>query len=499
MSNCFIELKNIRKSFFGVDVIRDLNFSIEAGSATSLIGENGCGKSTMIKIISGTYTFDSGELIINGKSYRHITPIEAMREGVQVVYQDFALFPNITVAENIVTNELIADNKTTISWKDAQARARAALDRIGADIDERALVSELSVAQKQLVAIARAIAMQAKLIIMDEPTSAITYKEIETLLRIVKELNNSGIAVLFVSHKLDEVRTVSRNVGVMRNGQIVYTGQIDSVTEEQMVYYMTGREIQTHHAEQTAFEGEAVMRVKDLSLDKYYQNISFEVHRGEILGITGLLGCGRSELAKSLFGLMPPASGSVTVNGQNVRLKSVKDAMKHKIAYVPEDRLTEGLHLSCSISDNAIVCLLDKFLNRFGLLDRKKEIAKYKEVLGRVNIAGMRYEKEVRMLSGGNQQKVLLLKWIATEPDVLILNCPTVGVDVGSKSDIHNLIREIACSGVAVVVISDDIPEIMQLCSSVYVMHNGRFCEHVNIADTTLREVEDMLINRIGS
>lgn len=497
LADNFIELKHIKKSFFGVEVLKDLNFTLEQGAATSLIGENGCGKSTMIKVISGFYEFEEGELVINGKSYRHITPLEAMKEGIQVVYQDFSLFPNLTVGENIMTNSLIAENRRTIPWKEIKAKAGAALERIGAEIDVNTLVADLSVAQKQLVAIARAIAMEAKLIIMDEPTSAITYKEIETLLRIVKELNRDGIAVLFVSHKLDEVKAISQTVSVMRNGSIVYSGGIRDVTEEQMIYYMTGREIKAQRFDYVPEEGEPVMRVEGLTLNPCYHDVDFHVSKGEVVGITGLLGCGRSELAKSLFGLMPYEKGQIYIHGKAVKIRSVKDAMENKVAYVPEDRLTEGLHLSSTISDNAIVCLLHKMLNRFKFLDKKKMADTYKEILGRVTIAGMEYDKEVRMLSGGNQQKVLLLKWIATEPDILILNCPTVGVDVGSKSDIHSLIHSIAKTGVSVIVISDDIPEIMTLCNRAYVMHDGTFCEEVEIDRTTLGELEDMLVNRI--
>lgn len=244
MGKNFIELRHIRKSFFGVDVLKDLNFAIEEGASASLIGENGCGKSTMIKIISGFYEFDEGELVINGKVYHHISPLEAMHEGIQVVYQDFSLFPNVTVAENIMTNSLIADGKRGIPWKNMRKKAEEALQSIGADMNVNLLVSDLNVAQKQLVAIARAIVMDAKLIIMDEPTSAITYREIEILLKTVGELNRSGIAVLFVSHKLDEVKAIAKSVSVMRNGCIVYSGGVEELTQEQMVYYMTGREIQ---------------------------------------------------------------------------------------------------------------------------------------------------------------------------------------------------------------------------------------------------------------
>ncbi|MDD2960107.1 MAG: sugar ABC transporter ATP-binding protein [Lachnospiraceae bacterium] len=497
MGNHLIELKHIRKSFFGVDVLKDLNFSIEKGVSTSLIGENGCGKSTMIKIISGFYEFDYGEIVINGKKYHHLTPIEAMHEGIQVVYQDFSLFPNITVAENIMTNSLIADNRRGIPWKEMTQSAKKALERIGADIDTDILVSELSVAQKQLVAIARAIVMDAKLIIMDEPTSAITYKEIEILLKIVQELNAAGIAVLFVSHKLDEVKAVSKNVSVMRNGNIVYSGGIEGMTQEKMVFYMTGRELVSRTFIYERPNTEPVLQVKGLGLKNYYKDINFDVYEGEVVGITGLLGCGRSELAKSLFGLMPCDCGEIYMHGNAVQIRSVRDAMKSKIAYVPEDRLTEGLHLSSSISDNAIVCLMEKLSSRCGFLNKRKMVETYQEVLNRVSIAGMEYDKEVRMLSGGNQQKVLLLKWIATEPDLLILNCPTVGVDVGSKSDIHELVHKIAETGVSVVVISDDLPEIRQLCNRAYMMHDGMFCNEFKISETTSEEMEHFLTNNI--
>ena len=490
-----IDLKGIYKSFYGSTALDGLDFSIGQGEVRSLIGENGCGKSTAIKIISGFYTYDSGEVWFNGQLQKNIKPQDAMRAGIQVIYQDFSLFPNLSVAENIMMNNTMLSKGQRVRWNEMRRTADDLLHKISnTDISSELLVEDLNVANKQIVAICRALAQDAKLIIMDEPTSALTYKEIQNLYAIVQNLTERGISVLFVSHKLDEVKEVSNQVTIMRNGKNVYSGDASSLTRDDMIFHMTGREIIPSNYLYSRQDDDPVMEVDKLTLEPYFRDISFQLYQGEILGITGLLGCGRSELAKALFGVMPYNEGSIRIHGVTANIKKVSDGINHGLGYVPEDRLTEGLHLQRSIGENAIVCVLKNLLTRLKTLDKKRAEETKKKALQRVTIAGLELNKAVQALSGGNQQKVLMIKWLELEPDILILNCPTVGVDVGSRSDLHKIIRRIVEEGISVILISDDIPEIIQVCNRVIVMQDGRIMFETNTADATVSELENRLI-----
>jgi ABC-type sugar transport system, ATPase component len=494
MSQKLIELKGISKSFYGVKALDNVDFSVEAGESRCLIGENGCGKSTLIKIISGFYEPDGGEIFINGKPYKKLGTMEAIKEGIQVIYQDFSLFPNMTVAENIAINAVMARNRKLINWKEMRDMAAATLAKLGISLDLNRMVADLSVAQKQLVAIARAILQDAKLLIMDEPTTALTLKEISALYKIVEVLLQKGIAVIFVSHKLDEVMAISKKITILRNGKNVYDGDIKDLDKRKLVYYMTGKEIEVEPYTFVPTSSKPLMEVQNLSLAGHFSNVSFTLLPGEILGVTGLLGCGRTELAKALFGLMPATGGEIFIDGVPAKINSVQDAIKNGIGYVPEDRLTEGLHLEETIGENSLLCVIDKLVGKLGNLDKSKMKDQMERGLNSIKIGGMAYGKPAKSLSGGNQQKVVLVKWLAAQPKILILNCPTVGVDVGSKSEIHNILKESARTGKGVIVISDDIPEIMQLCNRTLLMSQGRMVSEVVNSETTVEELERMLV-----
>ncbi|MBC8536903.1 sugar ABC transporter ATP-binding protein [Feifania hominis] len=485
------------KSFFGVVAMDGMNFSIDEGEVRCLVGENGCGKSTMIKVISGVYPFDEGTLSINGKEYRHITPAGSIAEGIQVIYQDFSLFDNMTIAENIMMYSTVASKKVLIDRRAIRRRALEVLERIHITMDPDEYVSGLNVAQKQMVAICRALAQDCNLLVMDEPTTALTTKEVESLFEIVKQLKAQGVAVVFVSHKLEEVLEICDSITIMRNGKNVYDGKTTDkkLSKEEVIYYMTGKQFSSAVYDFSATSQTPLIEVKNYTLGGAFEDINFSLLPGEIVGITGLLGCGRSELAESLFGLRPADSGTVLINGTDVGIfKRVEDALKHEIAYVPEDRLSEGLHLEQSIADNSVSRVIGSFANRLGLLNRKALSAQVKKGLSSMTVSGMRPGNPVKSLSGGNQQKIVLIKWLASNPKILILNCPTVGVDVGAKSDIHEIVRGLAREqGIGVVVISDDIYEIMQLCNRVLVMRNGRIAYQTDIGDTTLEYLEASL------
>ncbi len=345
MSEYLLQMTGIDKRFGGVHALDNVNFAVRPGKVMCLAGENGCGKSTLVKIISGVYTRDAGEVVFEGKSIQHITPAEATRLGIQVIYQDLSIFPNLTVMENLAINNEITSGRRIVNRKRWEQTAREALSKIGYDIDLYAKMGELSVADKQLVAICRALLFNAKLIIMDEPTTALTKKEVDALFKTVRQLRDSGIAIMFISHKTEEIFEISDDVCIMRNGKNVFSGETKSLTKKDFTYYMTGRELEDDYFVPTNISKDPVLKVDHLTWNGKFHDVTFDLRKGEILGITGLLGSGRTELALSLFGLGKVHSGAVTLNGKQVRITSPIMAQKLRIGYVPEDRLTEGLCL----------------------------------------------------------------------------------------------------------------------------------------------------------
>lgn len=494
-----VEITDMKKAFFGTLALDGMNFSIKEGEIRCLAGENGCGKSTMIKMISGFYTYDSGNLVINGKKYGRITPSESMKEGIQVIYQDFSLFPNMTIAENIMMYSTVSSRKVWIRQSELKEKAEQVLKMVQFDTDPERYVSELSVAEKQIVAICRAIVQEARLLVMDEPTTALTKKEVTRLFEIIRKLKEKGVAILFVSHKMDEVLEICDSITIMRNGKNVLDIQTDDKMpdKEQLIFHMTGKHLGKDEYNFVPDRRNSIplMEIKGYSRAGAFRNIRFSLYSGEVLGITGLLGCGRGELAEALFGAQPAEEGEVYINGTKCGvISSIQQALSYGIAYVPEDRLTEGLHLDQSIADNSISRIIGDFSNWFGVLKKRELAKKREEGFQVIPITGFHPNKPVKSLSGGNQQKVVLIKWLAANPRILILNCPTVGVDVGAKSDIHRIIRELAeKKGVGVIVISDDIYEIKQICSRVYIMKNGSFAEEFRTSEKTAENIEQLL------
>lgn len=473
MDKNVIELQDICKSFYGVQVLKNINLTLKAGEALCIAGENGSGKSTMIKIISGAYTYDYGTLKINGKKYKTITPSESIAEGVQVIYQDFSLFPNLTVAENIGLSYHLLEDKKLYNRKETREVAKESLEKIGIELDLDQVVENIPVAQKQIVAIARAIMQNAKVIIMDEPTTTLTQREINRLYEIINKLKASGVSIIFVSHKLDEIFTVSDRVYVIRNGKEVANYPVDEFEQGKLSYYMTGKEIYEEPYRPEKFGEKSIFEVKNLSYKDYFKDVSFAIKPGEILCITGRLGSGRTELAKALFGVLPVSDGSIHLHGKQIKISSVADAIQNNIAYIPDDRLAEGIFLGASIRDNLVSVILDNLKNKFGLVTEKtkeKPAAKWQEKLAiqaRLGDLG-------KSLSGGNQQRVVLAKWLASTPDVFVLNCPTVGVDVKSKSEIHLLMRDMARDNIAMLLFSDDVGEILNNSNRVLVLNDGK-------------------------
>ena len=468
-----LQMTGIHKRFGGVHALNDVNFRVRPGKVMCLAGENGCGKSTLVKIISGVYTKDEGTVTFEGKEITKITPAEATRLGIQVIYQDLSIFPNLTVRENLAINSEITAGRKLVNRKRWDETARAALAKVGCDIDLDAKMGDLNVASKQLVAICRAMLFNAKLIIMDEPTTALTKKEVDALFVTVRQLRDAGIAIMFISHKTDEIFEISDDVCIMRSGINVYTGETKNLTRKQFTYYLTGRDIEDDYFVPKNISEEPVLEVKNLSIDRRVKDVSFDLRKGEILGITGLLGSGRTELALALFGLEKPTAGEIVLNGKNVKIKSPIAAQKLRIGYVPEDRLTEGLCLAQPIADNIALSSLQRLGKALGYLKRKDVIDEGWKWQETFHIKTDDVRKNASTLSGGNQQKIVLAKWLANDLDVLILNGPTVGVDVGAKQDIHALVHELANQGLAVIIISDDLPEVVVNTSRVLVMKEG--------------------------
>lgn len=483
MSEILLQAKQISKHFGGVIALDKVDLIIKKGEIHCLMGENGCGKSTLIKIISGFYKPNGGKIVFEGKEYERLSIAESIRLGIQVIYQDMSIFPNLTVAENIAINNELYNRKKLVNWKSVNSIAKEALDHIGIDLPLQAIVGELSVADKQLIAIARAILNNSKLIIMDEPTSALTRKEVDKLFKVIRQLQKEGISTLFVSHKLDEVFEIADQFTVFRNGKLVVSDSAKNINDEQFVYYMTGRKL-----EEEAFipekvdHSKAILKVENLGLTNGFKDINFEIYPGEILGITGLLGSGRTELAKTLYGLYSATEGNIYIDGKKIEIKTPMDAIKHKIAYVPEDRLTEGLFLTQSIENNMIVSNIDQLKTAKKTVDYQKG---HEDCLGWVKNLGIKLNElsdGIQTLSGGNQQKVVLGKWLETNPKVLILNGPTVGVDIAAKFDIHAYLRTLAEKmDLAILLISDDISEVLNNCNRILIIKNGRIVsEHTN-------------------
>lgn len=489
MAGSLLEVTGVSKAFVGVQALKDVSFSLNPAEVHCLAGENGSGKSTLIKVISGVHAPDTGQITLSGTQFERLTPIQAINHGVQVIYQDFSVFPNLTVMENLAVNRELAEHRTFVNRKRMRQIAEEAIGRIGFDIDLDETVENLSVAQKQMIAISRALIFNTKVIIMDEPTTALTKKEVRTLFDTILSLKETGIATLFVSHKLNEVFEISERFTILRSGSVVASGAASELTEEQFSFHMTGRTFARRHFEALNPSDEPVLEARGIGRAPGFQDISFSLRPGEILGITGLLDSGRTEIALSLFGIAPIESGELLLNGAPVTIDSPQSAIRNKIGFVPEDRLTEGLFLPQSIADNVTVVEIDELTRAFGFLDEEKRKTEVERWVRELAIATPDPSNPCHTLSGGNQQRVVLAKWLARKLDVLVLNGPTAGVDIGSKYDIHGILQELARDGLGLIIISDDLPEVLENCSRILVMKEGAVVADLETGSTDESEV----------
>lgn len=469
----FLEFRGITKRYPGVQALTDVGFCVEAGSCHALMGENGAGKSTLGKILAGVITPDSGEILLEGRPIHPRDPLSARTLGIAMVHQELAFCPNLSIAENLSLGSL----PTRAGWVDRhrlRSDARAMLREIGADLDPDRLVGSLTTGQEQVVQIAAAIGTGARIIVMDEPTSSLSVAEAEQLFTLIQQLRTRGITLLYVSHRMDEIFRLCSHITVLRDGRHVVTGPASDHTHDTLVRAMIGREIELHepgHASQPV--GTEVLRVEGLSSPGHFHDIGFTLHRGEVLGLAGLVGAGRSEVAQALFGLDPAATGRVWVEGRELRLGDPHAALEAGLGLLPEDRKRQGLVLSMNCRENTTLAILPRLM-RLGWVDRSRERQIAAGFIEQLRVRTPGTESGVAGLSGGNQQKIALAKWLARECRILIVDEPTRGVDVGAKAEIHRLLDELACAGLAILLISSELPEVMALSRRILVLREGR-------------------------
>lgn len=480
-SKIILKTRSIRKVFSGVIALDGVSFEIHSGKVNALVGENGAGKSTLMKVLSGVYQDYDGEIFLDGQPVSFNTPAEAQDKGIAIIHQELNLIPNLSIAENVFLGREFLTPLGFIDYKKMQDETAKLLKKLDLALEPRTLVSELRVGQQQLVEIAKALSLNARIVIMDEPTSAISEHEIEVLFSLIRSLRNRGVAIVYITHKLDELFNIADRVTVLRDGKLISCRPISEVTHDDIVRMMVGRDIDDFFVKSETAKGDEVLRVENICLDHpnrpgdyLVEQINFSVKKGEVLGIYGLMGAGRSELFETIFGQHPlHSAGKVFVENQEVRIQSPGDAIKAGIGFVSEDRKLEGLVLLMSVSANITLPSINK-IRRFGLLNKRLERSLAENYVERLKIKTPSSHQIVENLSGGNQQKVVIAKWLATNPKVILLDEPTRGIDVNSKNEIYRLISELASAGLGVVVVSSELPEIMAISDRILVLSEGR-------------------------
>lgn len=494
MTDYALKAENITQNFGAFSALKDVSFDLKVGEVHCLAGENGCGKSTLIKVINGVNRPEpEARISFRGTApAAHVTPADAKRNGVHVIWQDLAVFPDLTVAENITFDSYVTSPFKPMKARERKRRVREIIARLGVNLDPDALVGELSIAKRQLVAICRVLDAEARIIFMDEPTASLTRKETQSLLGIVRKLSASGISVVFVSHRLAEVLDVCERVTVLRDGALVGTYPTEGMNQKKLSMLMTGMDMNEQPRGAQAF-GDTAIELRGLTRRGQYEDISFAVRSGEILGLTGLMGSGRTEIALSLFGMTPPDAGEILLGGKPTRFRSNRDAIASGIAYVSEDRLNLGLVQNQSIINNTSVTVLDALADPPFYLAPARLSRLTRDWIGRLRTKVSDPRLPVSALSGGNQQRIVLAKWLATNPKVLILDAPTVGVDVGAKAGIFEIVRDLAAQGMSIILISDEASEIHTHADRCLILRNGRIHQELNPAHVDEEKLEELI------
>ena len=490
-----VELHDISKRFGDVQVLQRVSFSLYAGEVHALVGENGAGKSTLVKILSGVHASDDGNLLLSGEPVILHDPSQAQRLGFATIHQQPSLFPDLDVAENIYMGRQPLGAFGRVDWGLMYREVDALLRRLDAHFDARTPVRSLSVADQQLTEIAKALSMKTRLLIMDEPTAALSGREVEDLFGIVRQLRAQGVAILFISHRFEEIFTIADRVTVLRDGAKILTTPTAELTQAEVITAMVGREVSTLFPKQEATIGDVVLEARHLTRHGEFNNISFAVRAGEILGFAGLVGAGRTEVARALFGVARLDSGEVLLDGKAVQVKSPAQAMRLGIAYIPEDRYEHGLVREFSIASNISLPILSSISNWAGIVERNRERALASDYFARLRIRATGIDQLAQALSGGNQQKVVIAKWLAAKPRVLILDEPTRGIDIGAKAEVHRLISQLASEGMAILMISSELPEVLAMSDRIVVMHEGRVTDIVGRADA---DQERIMVGAMG-
>ncbi len=471
-------MKNITKRFPGVTALDDVTFGVERGKAHALVGENGAGKSTLMKILSGLYQLDEGEIYFHGEEINNLNPKQVQELGISTIYQELNLCSNLTVGQNIFLGKEPVKTFLTILQEDKIAEeSKKYLDMLSSEIDPRMMIDQLSIAEQQIVEIAKALSYESEVIIMDEPTSSLTLKETEKLLEIVRSLRNQGHSIVYISHRLEEVFQVADVVTVLRDGKLVGTDNIENLNYDKIVRMMVGREIENkyyHTAEESerALRQEHLLEVENLSIKGLLHNISFHLRPGEILGFSGIVGAGRTELMEALFGIREIDSGEIKLNGKKVKIRSPKDAIRNGMGMTSEDRKNKSLFLNFNVRENVTIANLWKMTNS-GYISTREEKAVVKEFINLLNIKPPKTEFQTITMSGGNQQKVVISKSLTNQPQILIMDEPTRGIDVGAKAEIYKIIKTLADEGKGILFVSSELPEILSLCDRILVMNQG--------------------------
>ncbi len=487
MTEPVLEMKHISKRFDMTQALDDVSLTLYPGEIHALLGENGAGKSTLIKIMTGIYEADQGEILLNGNPTTIHNAIDAQTHGIAAIQQEPMIFPDLNVAENIFISH--RDRGRIIHWKQMYQEAEEILATLGIRLDVRSSARGLTLAAQQAVEIAKAISLKVRVLIMDEPTASLSAHEVTQLFKLANSLREQGVSILFISHRLEEVFEISDRITILRDGKFISSAPATEVTPESAIRDMVGREMEDFFAKTETQHGDTFIEVKNLGKESSFSNINFEVRAGEVLGFAGLVGSRRTDVGLALFGIEPADTGEILIEGQPVKIGSTKDAMAKGIAYVTEDRRQLGLTMTMSITSNISLPMLKKYTNRLGLIKRRQERETAVQFKDRLNIRTPSVHLEAGKLSGGNQQKVVLSKWLNTRPKLLILDEPTRGIDVGAKAEVHHMINELAQEGIAIIMISSDLPEVLAMSDRVLVMREGQQMAIFDRAEATQERV----------
>lgn len=495
MPETIISMKNIRKEFSGVPVLKNVDFNIYDGKIMALIGENGAGKSTLMKILTGVYSKTSGEIYLEGKEVNFTSTKDSQDNRIAIIHQELNLIQHLSIGENIFLGREPISKGRNIKWSQLYEESQKWLDKLGLKEDPRELVKNISVGKQQLVEIAKALSLKAKVLIMDEPTGALTVSETEKLFSVIKELKEQGHSIVYISHRLKEIFELCDDVTVLRDGELIGEKTVDELDEDKIIEMMVGRKLSEQYPRITCDSGEVVLEVRDLT-NHFVKDVTFDLRQGEILGIAGLMGAGRTELARTLYGIYPKDKGKIILNKKELRLKEPTDALKQGIAYVSEDRKSNGIVLGLSVRENITLASLKAYSGKLGNISKKKEEEATQSYIKSMSIKTSNSTQLIKYLSGGNQQKVSIAKNLDANPKILILDEPTRGVDVGAKKEIYELINKFKQEGMSILMISSEIPEILGMSDRIMVMHEGKVMGTLNRDEATQERIMSLAVGK---